>query len=271
MTPLHLIRLPVCLEELSRFATTRRIGWTPRKGRAGQVSGVSFDEGRVLHHLLSEMFGKGVLQPFRLLAAPGARTANLYAYAAACSDELREAAASYAMPDALAVCDPAGLQAKAMPQAWRAGQRLGFDIRIRPIRRLMKPLTQSDGSAFSKGAEVDAFLVEALRSFPAPGDGEGSMAESGRFRETVYAEWLAAQLGEAARLDAVPRLARFRRSRVARNGAGSDGPDATLHGTLTVGDPAIFAEKLAKGVGRHRAYGYGMLLLRPPGAAAMET
>jgi len=32
---------------------------------------------------------------------------------------------------------------------------------------------------------------------------------------------------------------------------------------LTVTDGEAFARLLAKGVGRHTAYGYGMLLLRP--------
>jgi CRISPR system Cascade subunit CasE len=30
-----------------------------------------------------------------------------------------------------------------------------------------------------------------------------------------------------------------------------------------VADPAAFAQLLARGVGRHRAFGLGMLLLRP--------
>lgn len=42
-------------------------------------------------------------------------------------------------------------------------------------------------------------------------------------------------------------------------------PWALLHGTLEVRDPAAFMALLARGVGRHRAFGYGMVLLRPPG------
>ena len=45
---------------------------------------------------------------------------------------------------------------------------------------------------------------------------------------------------------------------------------ATVHGTMTVTDPAAFAQLLAHGVGRHRAYGYGMLLLRPANRPAPE-
>jgi len=33
-----------------------------------------------------------------------------------------------------------------------------------------------------------------------------------------------------------------------------------------VRDPTGFAALLARGVGRHRAFGFGMLLLRPPAA-----
>ena len=37
-----------------------------------------------------------------------------------------------------------------------------------------------------------------------------------------------------------------------------------MRGTLTITDPVEFGSLLANGIGRHKAYGYGMLLLRPP-------
>ena len=43
----------------------------------------------------------------------------------------------------------------------------------------------------------------------------------------------------------------------------SEGPDAVMRGVLTITDPDAFSSLLASGIGRHRAYGYGMLLLRP--------
>ncbi|MEE8524028.1 MAG: type I-E CRISPR-associated protein Cas6/Cse3/CasE [Thermoanaerobaculia bacterium] len=51
-------------------------------------------------------------------------------------------------------------------------------------------------------------------------------------------------------------------------GAVPERPDALLTGTLEVTDPDAFATLLARGVGRHRAFGFGMLLLRPPGSGA---
>jgi len=38
-------------------------------------------------------------------------------------------------------------------------------------------------------------------------------------------------------------------------------------GVLQVRDSAAFAALLARGIGRHRAFGFGMLLLKPAAAA----
>lgn len=248
---LHLIRLglgPATLAE-----------WAARRGLA-RASG--FDEGRALHHLLGETFGPGALQPFRLLAAPGGQEANLYAYSSASLEILRETAEAIALPDALAVLPLRGLEAKPMPASWRPGQRLGFDIRVRPVVRLAKPVpAHADlrGRAQPErraGAETDAFLARLLR------------AGGATTREAVYVDWLADRLAPAARLEEA-RLTRFERSRAVRSSL-TEGPDATLQGTLEIADPEAFAALLARGVGRHRAYGYGMLLPRAPGRPAPE-
>lgn len=149
-----------------------------------------------------------------------------------------------------------------MPASWRRGQRLGFDIRVRPVVRLAKPvpahvdLHDRPQPERRAGAETDAFLARVLRA-------GGAMT-----REAVYVDWLADRLAPAARLDGA-RLTRFERSRAARSGV-TEGPDATLQGTLEIADPEAFAALLARGIGRHRAYGYGMLLLRAPGRPAPE-
>lgn len=280
MSSLHLIRLPVLMQRLSIFAAERNIGWNQGRSRDGRVEALAFDEGLALHHLLTETFGRGLLQPFRLMVAPGAERASLYAYSASPGPELADGGRTFATPEAAGICDLAQLESKLMPGLWRAGQRLGFDVRVRPVSRLLKPLQKATGErvrkgavdeAFRKGAEVDAFLAEALRRFPAAIGEDDTMQAAGRSREAVYTGWLAARFGASAMLDPGTRLAHFRRSRLVRGGQGLDGPDATLHGTLTVLDPQDFAEKLARGIGRHRAYGYGMLLLRPPGTNPMEN
>jgi CRISPR system Cascade subunit CasE len=256
MTALHLIRLPIALPALHRWAGERGIGWAGRRGPLGRESSAAFDEGCALHHLLAESFGKAVLQPFRLMPAPGHERANLYAYSLSDRAALIETLEACAMPEALAICDPVKLEAKPMPENWREGRRLGFEARVRPVRRLIKAC-----GSFSQGAEIDAFLVHVLRQYP---DGAPQEGEEQQRREEIYKEWLAERLGDAAKLDSA-RLVRFLRHRAVRKDRVLEGPDATLQGDFIIRDPVKFTELLARGIGRHTAYGFGMLLIRPPG------
>jgi CRISPR system Cascade subunit CasE len=265
MSNLHLVRMIVSLPALARWAAARSYGWTARRDRRGREQDADFDEGRALHHLLVESFGGGVLTPFRLLVAPRSTHGHLYAYTRADQVTLRDAAQSYALPEVASVCNWTQLEAKALPESWRTGRRVGFDIRIKPTSRIASPLPSSNGSAFGKGAELDAFLIEALRKFPQSTDEhEQQMAQAGRSREAVYVDWLTERLKGTATLEKGVRLAHFQRRRAAREGFAPEGPDATLQGTLVIVDPQAFEKLLAKGVGRHKAYGFGMLLLRPP-------
>jgi CRISPR system Cascade subunit CasE len=254
---LHLARLPVDLPALARAAGER--GWT-RGPRA------AFDEGAALHHLLGEAFGPAALQPFRLIIAPRARKGTLYAYTEVSVEDLRATAAMIGLSEAAERALPLDrLDAKPMPDTFAPGKRLGFDLRLRPTVRLRKvidaPSDRKGGRAhgFRAGAEVDAFLAEALRD-----PNRGATDAARHTREAVYAAWLADRLNEAAEIEEA-RLVSFRRVRSARDGRGAEGPDAILQGTLAVSDPEAFADRLRRGVGRHRAYGYGMLMLRPPG------
>jgi CRISPR system Cascade subunit CasE len=131
--------------------------------------------------------------------------------------------------------------------------------------RLGKPLeiALADGStlSYSRHREMDAWLHRRL----SPDDENGVDG-----RESVYGDWLQRRLGEAAAIEQV-RLDSFRRTRLVRTDRATprharvlERPDALLQGVLTVADGDAFAQLLARGVGRHRAYGFGMLLLRRP-------
>ena len=257
----NLVRVPIAIDALARWAGER--GWVRQRGR-----GVAFDEGRALHHLVDEVLGPRSLRPFRLLVPHGRNSGNLYAYSLLDAEALRTSARTHALPDHLRVLSLDQFESKPMPNVWRVGQQLGFDLRVRPVRRLGRDLDTSSGM-LGKGAEIDAFLLETLRRHPVE---PGGMEKDNRTREAVYLDWLAERLAPAATLDRpASRLAHFRRFRVARGGdRGPEGPDATVHGTLMVTDPTAFAALLPHGVGRHRAYGYGMLLLRPPNRPALE-
>lgn len=271
MSALHLASLPVNLREFRRLAAFRGFG---------------ADEGRALHHLLSETFGKGLLQPFRLMPAPkgtgGGLGATLYAYTGTPEEVLRKNL-ELAAPELLNALGTGHLALRDMPETWREGRRLAFDLRVRPVRRLLKPLEgwsreenrrglkgEDLRGPMKKGSEVDAFLIARLRQFP---EGLPEDAETGEFsRESIYLDWLAERFEGVAVLDRqATRMTRFARNRVQRsaeNGkeAISEGPDATFHGELTVTDGEAFQKLLTSGVGRHAAYGFGMLLLRPGGS-----
>ena len=267
---LHLIQAPLDMRKFSRWA-----------GNRGLMRRGTFDAGYAFHIFLSAMFGKGVLQPFRLFASERRASAALYGYADVDVTELRHTADAVAPPDCLDVLAPERMRSKRMPSHFERARRLGFDLRLRPVRRLRRDLADAqlghslskgaEVNAFRKGAEVDAFRVEVIRRFPSGwADSDEAAAKAGITRESVYAEWLSERFGDAVAVEQC-RLVAINRTRAVRGSSGaSEGPDAILQGTLAVANEETFAGMLRNGVGRHRAYGYGMLLLRPPNRPAPE-
>jgi CRISPR system Cascade subunit CasE len=247
--PLYLMH---CVPDLARLTLwAQRHGWLTRQG----------DLGYALHALLRSAFGDMAPQPF---AYQGER-AGLLGYTHHAPALLAEAAA-LASPEVAAalglqagpMCP--GLNVRAMPNLWRSGQVLGFEVRLRP--------TQRNGRS---GLERDVFLC-AVEQPRAPDVAPPQ-------REIVYLDWLAAQFTRHAGakvLDA--SVTGFMLSDVVRRrqaGAGEDqrakrhvgGPEARFSGLLEVGDPQAFVAGLARGLGRHRAFGLGMVLLKPAARA----
>lgn len=214
------------------------------------------DLGYGVHAWLAALFGPLTPKPFRLLD-PGVawrkdQPLQWLGYSGHDGVTLRDQAETFALPLALAVCDAAGLMAaKPMPAIWPVGRRLGFEVLTCPVSR--------------RETEKDVFLrrIEQSETEDGPMD-----------RATVYGEWLARQVEGAAMLESV-QLAGFRLVRVLRRSQQTATqerrfgrpvvlPQALLRGVMTVRNGEAFAALLARGIGRHRAFGYGMLLLRPP-------
>jgi len=252
----NLIHLPCRVAGLYRWAARR-----------GLVRRGSIDEGFVLHKLLSESFGKGALQPFRLFAARGRSLGELYAYSGSTGRELRSLAAVVASPSLSDFAQITDLRSKPMPVEFQSGTVLGFDVRVRPTRRSKRAMGRNPESGqrvFDKSREVDAYLLAQLRH-KMPGGSNLSQTNPGVTRQEVYREWLQQKLGNACILDEFV-LRKFQRTLSVRGrNVLVEGPDITVHGTITVRDSGLFAELLRKGIGRHKAFGYGMVLLRPPG------
>lgn len=220
------------------------------------------DLGDALHGLLRAAFGDGAPQPFRYIDERQGLLGYTRMDAAAM-------AAQVALADPLAAQtlglgangQHEGYRLRPFPTHWPAGQILGFEVRVRPTVRAAK-------------GEQDAFLH-------AVGQAQGAPLQ----REAVYAQWLRDHLapregavreawqGSVELLDVqlagYQRLAIVRRPQAqageGRRGRAIDGPDALLKGRVRVLDSAAFAQLLARGVGRHRAFGFGMLLLSRAG------
>lgn len=254
---LHLVRMGIGLHALARFAAARRLS--------------DDDYGYALHAAMAARFGPDAApRPFRFL--PDHRAgAHLLGYTADPAP-LLDAAALPVVDDLLdGLFD--GVRAQAMPQMWRAGARFGFDVRVRPVVRFGKTVraARSDrADAWQRRAsEIDAYVAACERAVAA--GGSATTVD----RAGVYLDWLTQRLAPAATLDTAD-VSTFQRSQVRRGTHRDDGrartrtvegPDAVIGGTLTITDPDTFAALLAKGVGRHAAFGYGMLLLSPPSRA----
>ena len=251
----NLIYIPLDMRDLNQWA-----------GRRGLLHRNAYDEGYVLHVLTAGMFGNSALRPFRLFSSERRSQATFYAYSALDADELCRTAEAVATPDCLDVIRLESIRSKAMPANFAKGQSFNFDVRVRPVRRLKSSVRDNRHNVrLAKGAEIDAFRLQVIRhSRQDSVDGETDSASVEWTREDVYRDWLAQRFGASATLRSC-RLTAFRRHRAIRGaGRSIEGPDATMQGSLSVENPAGFADMLTRGIGRHKAYGYGMLLLRPP-------
>ena len=243
--PLFMIQLQLSPARFVRFLAVQSLNTTSDE-----------DMGYGAHAWLKATFGELAPKPFRLFLSPHERSpAKVLGYTRSGQEALLEYARTFAEPAAQAVCNLGRHLAVAPmpgPEAWKPGRKLGFEVLISPVARRSRD-----------GRERDLFLHRADTAGPA----------GGLRREEVYVEWLAERLEEAAHLERAT-LEEFRLVRQLRQGErNADGsrrkarllrPHALVSGELTVKDGPTFAELLVHGVGRHRSFGYGMLLLRPP-------
>jgi len=234
------------------------VGWRPlhELARRMRLPPRTVDVGYLMHCLLADLFDQQAPRPFAVMEDLG-RSVGVLGYARCAAEELARAAHERGSPPALTAVNWPALESKVMPRDWQSGKLFRYWTRVCPTVRKAQ-----SGTHNRKGAEVDAF-VSACWAAGAP--------EVPVSRESVYREWLQAHLERqtGARLRD-SRLERFERSRLVRRGVGhprrahvTERPMAELSGTIEVTDGAAFRCLLQRGLGRHRAFGFGLLLLRP--------
>lgn len=231
MSRLHLARLVVDKPNLIRFARSQ-----------GLLSGEDEGFGYALHAWLAALFGEHAPKPFRFNEA----RSELLGYTLVDSEMLRAHAEAFAPPLAHAVLAPDSLASKGMPAQWTAGQRLQVEVLACPVSR-------------KDGAEKDVYL-RAL-------DRNGAEAPS---REDVYLEWFERQWGDSVRIEQSELIGFSRRKLLRRPLSGSyrrpsviERPQALFRAIAIIAGPNAFAVQLRRDIGRHRAFGFGMVLLSP--------
>lgn len=243
---LHLVKVPVRADGLPEIAKRRGIRLR------------DLDDGYLLHCLLTEVWQHTAPSPF-VIRGTG-RTMDVWGYSRSDAPALIEHARAFADPSTLkALGGGDAIASRPMP-VFAAGRTIGFLARVCPVVRLSR-----ETNGYRRGAEIDAFLSKCI----------SAGAEASVSREDVYCEWFIRRFGDAessgARVTRV-RIAALARSRVVRRTQGSDRrarvlerPDVRCEGELTIDDGAAFLRTLARGVGRHRAFGFGALMIVPPG------
>lgn len=249
--PLLLLRTRPALDALAHWAAA-----------TGQRA-LREDPGYALHAALKATLGAAAPKPFALVQRTDGFQFLGYLKADRATVERALQLATDTEPGAATALglDREDVIVKTMPADWRAGERLDFEVRVAPIVRSRSAAT---GGAW---AEVDAAFHPSFADEDAAG------------REAAHQRWLARELargGAATLLHGQPTG--FRLAPIARRGADASGqqtgrrthngllPDLTVRGQLRVDNPEAFAALLERGLGRHRSFGFGCLLLAPPGS-----
>lgn len=240
MRPLYMIELKPDMAALYRFLGNTRL----RDIHQDEDLGYS------LHTWMTAAFGDLAPKPWRVYT-DRRRPTKILAYSSVSAQTLTDRMCEFADPSVLAVCPTPveHLMSKPMP-LWREGRHLAFDIRLCPIQRTAR-----------EGTERDAFLMQLET---------GAHSQP---RTEIYTVWAQAQIEREQAVKVIDlKLTSFRLVRQMRRGRNTQGnrstrfitrPQITVQGQLVICDPDKFSNMLAKGVGRHRAFGYGMVLLRP--------
>ena len=208
------------------------------------------DPDRTAHCLLTESFGpEDAPRPFLIKATEeyGNLQGTLLAYTRMTVEGLQELAERHQRLAHASVLDPETIKAVRTPTQWEEGQTLEFEIRTKPTKRSS---SRQDGG---HGREQDFFLASPTNS---------SRAET-------YCQWLARTMSRQGALLADPttmtvRQLSLRRTKHQNNSGWHTAPDVTITGPATVINPQLMEQAIANGLGRHKGYGYGMLLLKRP-------
>lgn len=216
------------------------------------------DKGYLVHCVIQELWGKAAPKPFSIQTnGRPQRYLPVLGYCSKGAVELREDASRFSDPLPHSCVDWGTLASKEIPDM-PPGTRLGYEVRVVPTER--SAIKDDEGKRI-RAVETEVYRKREWEA--APGDTLD--------REELYKEWLKTRMEREGSVTMVSAALRgFRSEKVLRRNhrknrrSWTNVPEATLKGILEVQDTASFAALLARGVGQHRTFGFGMLcLIRP--------
>lgn len=154
-----------------------------------------------------------------------------------------------------------------------------FRTRVCPVVRVRKNAEgehATDQRGRKRSREVDAWLAARFSEWTEHPPEFADPWERSRwewtYREQVYDKWLTQQIqrqiegqneSECPKVLGRMTMESFQRQRLYRKGGTQpERPDVVLTGTLRVHHSDAFHTLLKRGIGRHRAFGFGMLRIR---------
>jgi CRISPR system Cascade subunit CasE len=231
MSNLNLMRLKLNGQFLMRFAHDAHGLSSPDDG-----------SGYALHAWLAAMFGKHAPKPFRFFDHKG----ELLGYTSASADALLVHASAFAPPNAFRALADGSLATKPMPVSWQEGMRLQAEVLACPVSR-------------TDEGEKDVYLRALDR-----------LGDSAPPRMEVYAEWFRRQWGSTVTFEHLEITGFSRRhllrritSEGLRKSRTLERPQAGFRTIVRIADSGGFGALLTRGIGRHRTFGFGMVLLSP--------
>lgn len=225
------------------------------------------DRDHAMHCLLTECFGDKVLRPFRLIAGRTRDMGSLYGYAHEDGEAMREQALLLADPlhaPVFELDEPFPTRKLEHLDRQPPGKVVGFEVRIRPTVR--RPYRETRDPRYRATHEHDAYYTYLRDHYPADYR-PTTVRDVRRVRHRAYGTWLFRHLRDQGSCELVPytfHITRYANVAVVRKHGQKPrrGPDVVCRGTLRIKDPSTFKDLIKQGIGRHRAYGYGMVLLK---------
>ena len=205
---------------------------------------IGADQGYIVHSLICAAYGSHRMQPFRMYNDQNSSQVRLLGYCAASAAEL--IAERQAVAEPLVSAGFLSEVSKELPSTWKVGSTFSFNLLVSPVITISGTRKQ-----------VDAFM----------------RAPAGSTRDAVYAEWLKKRFDGKADIKQLT-LKSFSLEKVARremadeNGKRPLGrtftiPRAEFEGVISVVDSDAFESLFQNSIGKHGAFGYGAVLLRP--------